>query len=82
MLMELEELERKIKDLEPFFQKMELETIVLKKQIKELETGISVLNKQIKGLETRIRDSNKPEFDLEKLWEIHNNFKPKKEKTP
>jgi len=63
----LEELERKIKELEPIFQKVELEVMVLKRQIKQLET--------------RIRDANKPEFDLEKLWEIHN-FKPTKEKTP
>lgn len=63
----LEELERKIKELEPIFQKVELEVMVLKRQIKQLET--------------RIRDANKPDFDLEKLWEIHH-FKPKKEKTP
>ena len=63
----LEELERKIKELEPIFQKVELEVMVLKRQIKQLET--------------RIRDANNPDFDLERLWEIHN-FKPTKEKTP
>ena len=65
--MELKELERRIKSLEPMFEKM--------------KTEVSVLKRQIKQLETRIRDVNKPEFDLEKLWEIHH-FNPKKEKTP
>jgi hypothetical protein len=45
-----------------------------------MEEKIEKLERRIKQLELKIKQINEPEFDLEKLWHLHN-FNSENKKT-